>query len=370
MNEAPPRSRLLRIILGAAGSIGVAVLGAGPAAAHGGTSDTGPANYRSEITDPGAPGLSWRVLGGDNLVELTNTTDSEVVVLGYQGEPYLRFTPGVGVQRNANSPATYLNEDRFGDTEIPPTASAAAEPDWVAVSTTDTYAWRDHRAHWMSRAQPPQVAADPARGHLISSYSILLLLDGMERVTARGELRWLPDRAWWPPIVFLGVTFTAIVGVVAIRSRPTDERWVALARTTLAIVSVVVVANLIRTIDDLATHPTASERAVIVITGAVSLAAIVALCVGAWRGQPRAFATLVAAALLLMLLYGGEASGDLTAPQLTTSMPDWIRRWTVAASYTVIAPAALAAAVAGRWYARTRPPAAEHERPPVTVGTP
>lgn len=135
MSAASRRSRVLRSVVAAAMSLGVAALGAAPASAHGGGSDAGPANYRSEITDPGAPGLAWRVIDGDGLVELTNTTDGEVIVLGYQGEPYLRFTPGVGVHRNANSPAAYLNEDRFGDAEVPPTATAAAEPDWVKVSS-------------------------------------------------------------------------------------------------------------------------------------------------------------------------------------------------------------------------------------------
>jgi hypothetical protein len=97
-------------------------------------------------------------------------------------------------------------------------------------------------------------------------------------------------------------------------------------RATMGIVLLVVVANLVRIVDDLTSHATARERAVIVITGAVSLASIAALCVGAWRGQPRGFATLAAAALLPMLLYGGEASGDVTAPQLTTSMSGWNER--------------------------------------------
>ncbi|MEZ5229045.1 MAG: hypothetical protein R2710_20980 [Acidimicrobiales bacterium] len=48
-------------------------------------------------------------------------------------------------------------------------------------------------------------------------------------------------------------------------------------------------------------------------------------------------------------------------------MPEWLRRWTIAASYTVVAPAFIAAALAGRWYSRTRPDAAPAT--PATVAT-
>lgn len=39
---------------------------------------------------------------------------------------------------------------------------------------------------------------------------------------------------------------------------------------------------------------------------------------------------------------------EITAPQLVTGLPEWTRRRTIAASYTIIAPAALAAFLAGR----------------------
>lgn len=359
----PPRSRrhtfrVLTVALGAA----LCVLAVGsPAAAHGGSDATGPPNYRSEITEPGADGLSWRVLDGDGSVELTNNTNTDVIVVGYQGEPYLRFTPGDGVYRNTNSPATYLNEDRYGDAEIPPAASANAEPDWEQVASGDTFSWHDHRAHWMSRTDPPQVAADPDREHLVSTFTIPLTVDdgaSARAIAAGGELRWLPDVAWWPPILILVGVFVGIVAAVAAATRPSYERWTPLARGVTSIVVVVVAANVVRTIDDITTHSTGSERAVIVISSLVAFAAIGALCARGWRGHPGGFAALAGAAMLLMLLFGGEASGDLSAPQLVTSFPEWLRRWTIAASYTVVAPAFLAAALAGRWYSRTRPNAA------------
>ena len=62
-------------------------LTATPAAAHGGGHEPGSTNYSTTINDPGITGLEWNVVGGDAYVELTNNTDEQVVILGYQSEP-------------------------------------------------------------------------------------------------------------------------------------------------------------------------------------------------------------------------------------------------------------------------------------------
>ena len=83
------------------------------------------------------------------------TIDStEVLVVGYQGEPYLRFLPEGGVLENRNAPTTYTNESRYGGDEIPAHASRTAEPDWVVLSDGHRWAWHDHRIHWMQRSRP------------------------------------------------------------------------------------------------------------------------------------------------------------------------------------------------------------------------
>ena len=67
---------------------------------------------------PEVPGLTVRILQFGDELELVNRTDREVMVPGYSDEPYLRIGPD-GVWRNANSPATYINLDRYGRTTLP-----------------------------------------------------------------------------------------------------------------------------------------------------------------------------------------------------------------------------------------------------------
>jgi len=93
--------------------------------------------------------LRWRVLGNDALLERRNAGDTEVVVSGYEGEPYLRVGPD-GDFENVASPASILNDDRYGLGTIPPGVSAAEEPRWERRGTAR-----------VSLARPPH----PLDGH-------------------------------------------------------------------------------------------------------------------------------------------------------------------------------------------------------------
>ena len=81
------------------------------------------------------------------------------MVPGYEGEPYLRFLKSGRVEVNVNSPARYLNEERYGGVTIPKTAGAKATPKWQLVAQGGEYEWHEHRIHWMSTIEPPRVKA-------------------------------------------------------------------------------------------------------------------------------------------------------------------------------------------------------------------
>jgi len=133
----------------------VALILCSAAAAHGGGGALG---FRSTITgvSPAAAGIKLIILDSDDRLELTNQTEKPLIILGYQGEPYLSFRDG-RVYRNSRSPATYLNDDRFAKVALPAQADPQAPPTWEEVGQRETYDWHDHRIHWMSRTLPPKI---------------------------------------------------------------------------------------------------------------------------------------------------------------------------------------------------------------------
>ena len=127
------------------------------ALAHGGNP-----NFRSEInsvTPPLPSGVSIEVLDYDSYLQLNDQQGHEVVLDGYDGEPYARIEKNGTVQVNEKSPATYLNDSRFEtDVEVPKSADPKAAPEWKTVDDSGTFIWHDHRMHWMIANQlPPQV---------------------------------------------------------------------------------------------------------------------------------------------------------------------------------------------------------------------
>ena len=167
--------RLLRIILLA---LGLVVLAAGPAAADA----AAPSDFRSEVTGivPATDGVDARTRGGDAFLELSVDGGITVIVEGYEGEPYLRFQPDGAVERNRLSSATYLNDDREGGGTIPPEAQAAepgTPPEWERVASGGTYAWHDHRTHWMDEASP-DVDRGSSVGGAYDPWRVPIVVDG------------------------------------------------------------------------------------------------------------------------------------------------------------------------------------------------
>jgi hypothetical protein len=189
----------------------LALLLAPTVAAHG---DGGARGFRSTITAvrPSVDGLSVQVLDADDRLLLRNRSGREIVVMGYDGEPYLRFPAGGGVFRNANSPATYLNEERYGGVDVPATASAKAAPRWEQISRGQAYDWHDHRIHWMSTIDPPRVRREPDRPHRLYTWSVPGTVGG-ERLEIAGRLDYEPPPGGgFNPILLAPVVALALAG--------------------------------------------------------------------------------------------------------------------------------------------------------------
>lgn len=202
----------------------VSVLSLSPAAAaHGGGGALG---FRSKVTGitPAAPGLSVQVVDYDDRIELRNESGKPLIIVGYQGEPYLAFREG-RVYRNTRSPATYLNDDRFGQVELPEHADPKAAPEWEEVSVREKFDWHDHRIYWMSKTLPPNVRAAKDKPHHVFDWTVPARLDGTALMIA-GSLEYEPppNRISKPLVFLLGLL--VVGGGIAVWLRRRRERLV------------------------------------------------------------------------------------------------------------------------------------------------
>ena len=155
-------------------------------------------NYRSEITSIGPEGLTegiaLSVKNFDDGLELVNRSGRTVMVVGYDGEPYLRFSPDGTVEVNLNSPSYYLNEDRFADVEVPGRADPDVAPEWKQVDDTGVSYWHDHRSHYMGEGIPVQVTDESAETEVFD-YRIPLMVDGQRPSPVALSPGWAPKAA-------------------------------------------------------------------------------------------------------------------------------------------------------------------------------
>ena len=153
---------------------------------------TGKLGYRSTIdaVKPRVPGAQVKVLYGDDQVWMDNRSGKTIVIDGYGGEPYLRFAP-TGIFVNVNSPAGYLNQDRYGKSKPQKSATVTATPDWQQLTGGKVWAWHDHRIHYMSPEFPPNIKAAPRKPHHVFDWSVPATADG-KRFLITGSLDYKP----------------------------------------------------------------------------------------------------------------------------------------------------------------------------------
>ena len=335
-----------RAALALAAGLLVLVVVAAPAAAHGRGSDA--TNYDSQITaTPDLDGVSWTIYGGDEFLEVTNTSDQELLVLGYEDEPYVRVGPD-GVFENVNSKATYLNTDRYAQVAPPPSAGADAEPEWRKVSDSDSFAWHDHRIHWMSTDLPPQIVDTGVRTPVME-WSVPFQVDG-ETLEVTGSLTWVPSPAVWPWLaVALLATLPALLGL---RAGDRDDGGRALVRPAAAVLGVVALLNLIHLADDLFAVPLpVSTIALAALQTVLFLALGVFGAVRAWRGGDGAFTALGVGSGAVFVGQGLLYLSALTASQTASLSPDALARFVIAASLAQVLPVGAIAVIGTRRHA-------------------
>jgi hypothetical protein len=151
--------------------------------------------FRSTVLSvaPKTAGVKVAVVDWDDRLRIENGSGTELLVLGYDGEPYLRIGPS-GVHRNERSPASYLNRDRFARSAVPLTADPGAAPRWRRLSPRPVWQWHDHRIQWMGVGPPVQVREAPRQTHRIFDWRVPARL-GDRPLTVLGRLDYVPPRA-------------------------------------------------------------------------------------------------------------------------------------------------------------------------------
>jgi hypothetical protein len=211
--------RLLLLVVGAL------LVGAPAALAH-----QGSPNFLSQVNSAPA-GVEVSVLSRDDRLLLQNTSGKDVVVEGYEEEPYARIDADGTVAVNTNSKAYYINEERDGQVPVPKGVDSKAPPQWKEVSKTGRFEWHDHRMHWMSKGDPEQVKDKSVRTKVFD-WKVPVEVDGRSS-DITGTLFWTPTAGGSVPwALIIGLTLAAIAGLVGLtvlrhRRRPAEaaEAW-------------------------------------------------------------------------------------------------------------------------------------------------
>jgi hypothetical protein len=164
--------------------------------------------------------LKVQVLNYDDRLLLINQTGQQVEVRGYAGEPYVKLLPDGTVEVNKRSPSYYLNEDRYGNIQVPPQAKNDAPPQWQVVDKTGRYEWHDHRIHFMSKSLPNQVT-DKKKRTKIFNWAVPIVV-GSKPARIKGDLYWVPASGGLPRGALLAlalIVFSAIFFVELVRRR-------------------------------------------------------------------------------------------------------------------------------------------------------
>jgi hypothetical protein len=301
-----------------------------------------PTDYSSTVTgvDPAVEGVEAEVVGGDSFLRLRVEPDVEVVVAGYQGEPYLRFLPDGNVEENANSPAAYLNADRYANVELPDRASPEADPAWRQVGDGGEYAWHDHRIHWMSPARPSGV--EP--GDTVQPWTVPLTVDG-RTVEVSGTLVLEPSVS---PLPWIAVALAAAVATY-LAGRRHAPLVAGLASVAAAVIAVVVGGA-----EQIAVPAAAGRNLPAVVLPVLALVCAVA---GVLLRDKPAGGALTFAGLAAVLAWAGLRIAGFWKPVLPTDLPPNLDRAGTAAAIGL-------AVGAGALVLRARRAAVSSRRPP------
>jgi hypothetical protein len=302
MHPTHPRRRpwstvLLLVVTALLVALAAVVVAAPPAGAES-LSGAEPTNYRTRVLGvrPAIDGVSVEVVDAGTRLRLHNRGRREVVVLGYQGEPWLRVGPGQSVT------------------------------------------WHDHRAHWEAEEPPAQVRRSPGSAQVAVPEWTVKLRTGRRLADVVGEVRWVPGPSPLPWLA--GAAVLAMAVVAGSRGR----RWLAVL---VAALTLVVAFDLLQLAGAwLGAHPPAAAKLLSLGASAAgwALAGLAVRQLLRRRLESGLFQLLLAAGLLTVVGGLGDL-GFLLRSQLVSSLPDWTVRAAVTAKLGLGTGAVTAAAL-------------------------
>lgn len=294
-----------------------------------------PTDFRSEITDvrPTLPtGVEVRVVGNGAFLEVRVSRGARLVVPDYDPEaaPYLRFGPDGVVERNRRAAATAANDTRYGRTDAE-AYDAEAEPVWEVVAHDGTYAWHDHRIHWMSPTPPRAVDDDGLvdLGGPDGTWSVPLVVDGTP-TTVVGQLRLSPSPS---PVPWLAgaLVLTALLVALARLASTGRARWVPpLVAGGTALGALVASAA-----TWLAAPIGSGPSPMPLLLAAIATIGAAVLLVARWRRWAGVELTATAAVAATLLTWGWARWSVLTRAHLPTELSPALDRLATAAALGV-----------------------------------
>ena len=107
---------------------------------------------------PATKGVTVTVINRSDRLLLHNTSNANVLIDGYKGEPYARVLADGTVAGQHALAGLLPQRGPLRRREVPASADGQGAPQWkVAVEAPGRFEWHDHRMHWMSQEPPPQV---------------------------------------------------------------------------------------------------------------------------------------------------------------------------------------------------------------------
>lgn len=196
-------------------AVAAALACAAPASAH-----SADPHYLTRV-DRTPSGVTVDVLNRSDQLELRNRSGEDVVIEGYNRDPYARISADGTVAVNTRSPAYYLNQDRYGDVPVPDGVDGTGAPRWKVLDKVGRFAWHDHRMHWMAKSRPPQVK-DPDVRTKIFDWTVPVRVGGRPGAID-GTLFWTPrpgaPTALIVALLVVTVVLCAVAAFVRVRRR-------------------------------------------------------------------------------------------------------------------------------------------------------